>query len=61
MLGGEAWVLGFSSGVGSVGFENPLRGVDAQGVGGWIDNYCQAHPLDVIAKAASAFVSAYPR
>ena len=58
MLGGEAWVLGFSSGVGSVGFENR---VDAQGVGGWIDNYCQAHPLDVIAKAASAFVSAYPR
>ncbi len=59
----ELWVLGFLSGIGYAGSGsglNPLNGVDADGVSAWIDNYCQAHPLDRIVEAATAFVKAHP-
>jgi len=51
-LGGEQWVLGFLSGVGFLGVAdgwNLLKGVDANGVWAWIDNYCQANPLKDLA------------
>lgn len=55
------WVLGFLSGVGSRGSQDPLRGVDADGVWAWVDNYCQVHPLQEVVEAATAFVREHPQ
>jgi hypothetical protein len=57
-----SWVVGFLSGIGFVGEkgDDPLNGVDADGVWAWIDNYCRAHPIESIARAASAFYFAHP-
>jgi hypothetical protein len=56
------WVLGFLSDVGYMGPGlDPLNGTDAEGVFAWLDNYCHAHPLDLIHVAADAFVSAHPK
>lgn len=62
-LAEQQWVVGFLSGVGFLGYFNnidPLRGVDADGVWAWIDNYCMAKPLDNIADASGAFARAHP-
>jgi hypothetical protein len=58
----QAWVLGFLSGIGFVAAndDNPLDGVDADGVWAWIDNYCQAHPIENVQQAAAAFYLAHP-
>ncbi len=32
----------------------------AKGVWAWIDNYCQAHPIEMITTAAEAFNRAHP-
>ncbi len=59
----EQWILGFLSGVGYAGNESgldPLIGVDDEGVWAWVDNYCQAHPLDLLIQAAVAFRMAHP-
>jgi len=55
------WVLGFLTSIGYNGLGDPLNGVDAEGVGGWVDNYCQAHPIDEIVDAAQAFYRVHPR
>jgi hypothetical protein len=62
-FGYEQWVLGFLSGIGYTGWMNynPLNGLDANAVLAWIDNFCQAHPLDRISTAASLFVFEHPR
>jgi hypothetical protein len=65
-IGQEQWVFGFLTGVGSAGVYlpskvNPLQGVDANAVLAWMDNYCQAHPLENVGSAAGAFVVAHPR
>ena len=36
---------------------NPMKGVDAQAVWAWMDNYCRAHPPVAIKNATSAFVT----
>jgi hypothetical protein len=62
----ESWVMGFLSGVGfeahqeAQGVDNPLDGMDVEGVWAWIDNYCQTHPINDIAQAAAAFYRAHP-
>jgi hypothetical protein len=58
----EQWVLGFLSGVGYEGGEgvDPLNDMEANGVWAWIDNYCQAYPIETITTAAKAFNSAHP-
>jgi hypothetical protein len=58
----QAWVLGFLSGIGFVAKNgaDPLDGVDAEGVWAWIDNYCRAHPIEVLGQAAAAFYYAHP-
>jgi hypothetical protein len=58
----NGWVLGFLSGVGFMGggVTNPLRGLDADAVAGWLDNHCKAHPLENLATAAAAFVAEHP-
>lgn len=57
----EQWILGFLSGIAIRGSVDPLKGTDFEGVWAWVDNYCQAHPLDDLATAAVAFVRAHPR
>jgi hypothetical protein len=37
---------------------NISGGTDNDGLAAWIDNYCQLHPLDNVAQAASALVAA---
>jgi hypothetical protein len=58
----SAWVLGFLSGIGFIhnNGDDPMDGVDSQGVWAWIDNYCKAHPIVSIADAAGAFYNAHP-
>ena len=59
----EQWILGFLSGIAYAtrGKVNPLHKMDDQAVWDWIDNYCKAHPLDLIANAAGKFAVAHPR
>jgi hypothetical protein len=67
-LGYEQWLLGFLSGFADLAASDcpcpakmdPLRGVDAQGVWAWIDNFCRAHPLDEGLEAGEAFAAAHP-
>jgi hypothetical protein len=53
---------GFLAGIGYMGQPgfDPLRGLDAHAVIVWVDNYCQARPLDHLLDAAEAFVTAHP-
>jgi hypothetical protein len=52
---GAQWVAGYLSGL-NVGTasagRDALSGTDFDGLMGWIDNYCQAHPLDPLVTAA---------
>jgi len=59
----EQWILGFLSGVGykGAGVHDPLNGLDAKAVWAWMDNYCQANPLEQIAEVAAAFAEIHPR
>jgi hypothetical protein len=60
----QQWIVGYLSGVASATSQagmDPLHGTDAEGVWAWIDNYCQAHPLDLMIDAGTAFVVAHPR
>jgi hypothetical protein len=56
-VGDEQWVVGYLSAA-AVWAPNlkPLRGVDAEAVFAWMDNYCRAHPLVILGEAAKAFV-----
>jgi hypothetical protein len=47
------WVAGYLSGANmeETGPE-ALRGIDFEGMVAWIDNYCQANPLEFVATAA---------
>lgn len=61
----EMWILGFLAGIGNLGQTmqlelDPLKGMDAQGVFHFVDNYCQAHPTDLIGRAAVEFAKQHP-
>ena len=45
------WVLGFMSAYNDYASADHqmTKGTDSAGVAAWMDNYCQAHPLDTIA------------
>lgn len=60
--GDEQWLVGFLSGIGYAGdpSDDPLGGLDAQAVWGWIDNYCQQNPTLSIEDAAKAFYHFHP-
>ena len=52
----SAWVQGYLTATQSnlpQDFE-AIRQTDPAGIDAWVDNYCQAHPLDTINSAASA-------
>jgi hypothetical protein len=56
------WALGFLSGAALYsGDLNPLRGVDADAVSYWLDNYCRARPTDRFIDAVKAFIWEHPR
>lgn len=59
----EQWVVGFLSGIGSMvlGELDPLRGLDATAVNGWMDKYCREHPRETIEAAARVFIQEHPR
>ena len=58
----EQWVVGFLSGVGYASeAEDPLQGLDADAVWGWMDNYCASYPLASVNAAASEFVHIHPK
>jgi hypothetical protein len=50
----QTWVLGFLTAYNEfVATDGQIsRGVDVQGLMGWIDNYCQAHPLEDVESAS---------
>ena len=51
----EQWVVGFLSGTAFIHLngDDPLRGLDAQAIWAWIDNYCGAHPLEQVQEATA--------
>jgi hypothetical protein len=59
----QQWVVGFLSGIGSMvlGELDPLHGLDAAAVYGWIDRYCHDHPTETIEAAARVFIQEHPR
>jgi hypothetical protein len=53
----EQWVAGYLSGVNMTSDKRDILGdTDGDGVMAWLDNYCQAHPLDKIIKATGSLV-----
>ena len=48
----ENWVLGFLTGVNAATSSTTGSGSDAAGKFAWIDNYCRAHPLELLVGAA---------
>ena len=58
----EDWISGFLTGaglVGSPGGAAPLNGLNAKTVRDWVNNYCQAHPLEVITNAGEVFMATH--
>ena len=52
----EEWIEGYIFGMDTrVYAAHPLRNWDQAGMRVWIYNYCQQHPVDVVANAALAF------
>ncbi len=51
-----AWLLGFVSGYNWGTRQGEDVTSDTQGLIVWVDNYCMAHPLDLIAKAAGRLI-----
>ena len=52
------WVIGYVAGVNdeTSNLGDLLFGIDNNGLAGWLDQYCSAHPLDTLHNAASALV-----
>jgi hypothetical protein len=51
-FGMEVWALGFVSGANwTTTGKDPLDGIDAAAVHGWIDNYCKQNPLQKFVRA----------
>jgi hypothetical protein len=51
------WLGGFVSGLNyayRATYGNITDGTDVNGIDGWVDNYCAAHPLDMVGQAAIA-------
>lgn len=61
--GQEGWVMGFISGLNAFGPNNGdiARGAKAEGLLGWVDNYCKANPLDSVTTAGFALANELKR
>jgi len=55
----EGWITGFLSGWAIVQkpSQNPLADLDSEAVFAWMDNYCSAHPLDILSVAGVALMN----
>jgi len=52
----EEWIEGYIFGMDTRVYRaHPLRDWDQAGMRVWVYNYCQKHPIDVVANAALAF------
>jgi hypothetical protein len=50
-----SWVMGYMAAVNiNVAETDILGNIDGEGMKAWVDNYCQAHPLDTVSKATGA-------
>ena len=55
----ESWVLGYISAINVHVLKNSediSAGTNNEGLLGWMDNYCQEHPLDEVRVAADALI-----
>jgi hypothetical protein len=59
IVGQNQWVLAFISAHNPYEGVTPdvMKGIDANGVFAWMDNFCAAHPLDQIATATMALIT----
>ena len=59
MYGSEDWVLGFLSSYNQYSSTDGrlTADIDSEGAMTWLDNYCQAHPLDKLITATTALVA----
>jgi hypothetical protein len=48
------WVLGYVGGMGFLSGKDLLGGLDYGAVVSWVNNYCEAHPLEQVVDAAIA-------
>ena len=58
----QSWVLGYISSVNAnflTSSPDVTGGASADALFSWIDNYCAAHPLDTLARAASALLDSF--
>jgi hypothetical protein len=55
----EGWITGFLSGwaIAQKPTRNPLADLDSEAVLAWTDNYCSAHPLDILSVAGVALMN----
>jgi hypothetical protein len=52
------WVAGYLSGLNAENTgPDPLAGTDFDGLMAWIDNYCRANPLQLVASAADQLMA----
>jgi hypothetical protein len=55
----HSWLLGYVTAFNRYWLsidKNVAQGTNAEGLIAWMDNYCQAHPLDNISKAADNLI-----
>jgi hypothetical protein len=54
----EIWVVKYIAGVDWADIPRPdfFAKVDAEGMLGWVDNYCRAHPINNVQRAAEQLV-----
>jgi hypothetical protein len=57
----EAWLGGALSGIAMISNNDFIKGTDAASLYLWMDNYCQAHPLDDVADGAMALAAELTR
>ena len=59
LIAQTSWVQGFLTGFNAYGGGSGgiLRGTDKNGAFAWLDNYCEAHPLDTVVTATMELIS----
>jgi hypothetical protein len=58
----QSWVLGYITSVNAnflTSSPDVTEGANPDALFSWIDNYCAAHPLDTLARAASALLDSF--
>lgn len=58
----QSWVLGYVTSVNAnflTSSPDVTQGANPDALFSWIDNYCAAHPLDSLARAASALLDSF--